>query len=1104
MMKNKKQIIAGISLVSLFSFILALALGASLASAAPGFVYANGTEFYLNGHPFYFTGANNYYLRYADIDCVAYDRNGGCSKEVLDDAQQMNFSVIRTWGFTDGPYYWGSMQPSLKSYDEANFRKLDFIIKEASERGLKVIIPFVNNWKEYGGMCQYVQWCGVPNASMCNPDANSGPSAVAHDSFYTNNCTKQAYKDYIAHMLNRVNNYTGIKYKDDPTIFAWELANEPRAMSDPTGPILTNWIGEMSAFIKTIDQKHMVTAGEEGFYRGKGSGSVYNGAMGNDFISNHNYSTIDFATFHLYPDYWGLGLSQSVTWISEHANDSHSILRKPIILEEFGKQGTQKDSYMQAWYDTTEVYNVNGNLFWELIDQNYPWDPDFGINYPENTSTIGIMLDNVNYWKNINQQKSPSNHAPKLTPIKNITVQEGNTIPININASDADGDYLFYSISDAYHFNRINNQFVWKTKSGDRGNYTITLTASDGVSENKSTFNIIILGNNSCVVPFNGMIVSTNTTFCKGSYSLPNGIQVASNAGLDCNSAEIYGKKELYGLSTNWGITVSGNNISIKNCKIKNYNRGIQLIGASDVQITNNAFNSYLYHGINIRESNNINVSGNTFTKNYDIGTYCYQSKGNFINNNRFVNNGKGIYFDACSETEITGDYFYRNYGGAIHLLSKSDNNTCSKNNILENGIEWRQGGGIVIYGSYNTIKENNISKNYMGISMSNGANNISLNNIQQSAYYDLYNGVSPAQKNNSASNNWFGTKDCSAIQKKIYDCKDNPNYGCLNIEPILSAAYPKGQAIFCSIICSKNLNCGSDGWLGLLCKLGDIWGTYRTYTCQNPGTRASYCEYKDEEKIDRECEYGCEQGACTIKITCSSNEECGTNGLIGSSSCSGSNVSQQYRTWTCNNPATVESYCSYSDAEQITEVCNGNCLDGKCTPPLCTIDSDCGANSWIEIPYCQGNEVWQNYRTYNCTLGTCGYSDSPKSKENCTTCSNGVCTTINSTDDLEVSHFLAQGANLTAGRNISLAFNIKNAGNAPLSNIEWKLDTNVSGTIDGVVSQLSTNENKIIVRQVFYPTPGTYYPKVLVDPNNKITEFNEANNQGEITLTIL
>jgi mannan endo-1,4-beta-mannosidase len=35
-------------------------------------------------------------------------------------------------------------------------------------------------------------------------------------------------------VLTRVNAYTGIPYRDDPTIFSWELLNEPRLPSEGT------------------------------------------------------------------------------------------------------------------------------------------------------------------------------------------------------------------------------------------------------------------------------------------------------------------------------------------------------------------------------------------------------------------------------------------------------------------------------------------------------------------------------------------------------------------------------------------------------------------------------------------------------------------------------------------------------------------------------------------------------------------------------------------------------------------------------------------------------------------------------------------------------
>ncbi len=45
------------------------------------------------------------------------------------------------------------------------------------------------------GMDQYVVWF----------------NGQYHDNFYTNSNMKQAYKNYVSHLLNRVNSFSGIK-----------------------------------------------------------------------------------------------------------------------------------------------------------------------------------------------------------------------------------------------------------------------------------------------------------------------------------------------------------------------------------------------------------------------------------------------------------------------------------------------------------------------------------------------------------------------------------------------------------------------------------------------------------------------------------------------------------------------------------------------------------------------------------------------------------------------------------------------------------------------------------------------------------------------------
>lgn len=74
---------------------------------------------------------------------------------------------------------------------------------------------------------------------------------------------------------------------------------------------MQDWIEEMAACVKSIDKKHLLTVGLEGFYGRTCSPeklSVNPGpwfsTLGSDFIRNSKISDIDFASVHIYPDNW--------------------------------------------------------------------------------------------------------------------------------------------------------------------------------------------------------------------------------------------------------------------------------------------------------------------------------------------------------------------------------------------------------------------------------------------------------------------------------------------------------------------------------------------------------------------------------------------------------------------------------------------------------------------------------------------------------------------------------------------------------------------------------------------------------------------------------
>ena len=122
--------------------------------------------------------------------------------------------------------------------------------------GLKVTVSLVNNWGDFGGMDQYLAW----------------NSKTHHDEFFSDATIRQSYKEYVAHLLNRTNSRNGRLYKNDPAIFSWELANEPRCIGNNghdrlnvwTMTTITSWANVMAVYIKSIDANHMVAVGDEG------------------------------------------------------------------------------------------------------------------------------------------------------------------------------------------------------------------------------------------------------------------------------------------------------------------------------------------------------------------------------------------------------------------------------------------------------------------------------------------------------------------------------------------------------------------------------------------------------------------------------------------------------------------------------------------------------------------------------------------------------------------------------------------------------------------------------------------------------------------------
>ncbi|KAF5747131.1 hypothetical protein HS088_TW06G01312 [Tripterygium wilfordii] len=69
---------------------------------------------------------------------------------------------------------------------------LDFAISEANRHGIKLVLSLVNNYDQYGGKKQYVNWA-----------RNQGQSISSDDEFFSNSVVKDYYKNHIKNILNK-------------------------------------------------------------------------------------------------------------------------------------------------------------------------------------------------------------------------------------------------------------------------------------------------------------------------------------------------------------------------------------------------------------------------------------------------------------------------------------------------------------------------------------------------------------------------------------------------------------------------------------------------------------------------------------------------------------------------------------------------------------------------------------------------------------------------------------------------------------------------------------------------------------------------------------
>ena len=278
-----------------------------------------------------------------------------------------------------------SVKPAFRTRGDAwNPALLDglaFCLAEMAARGMKAVLYLTNFWEWSGGMRTYLSWVNGGIYINANDPAHPWPAfADMAAQFYASADAVALYHDYVRAIVKR--------HAGDPTIMAWQLANEPRPgggdkAAEPLLPAYSAWIRGTAKLIKSIDPDHLVSTGSEGLKGSIERAEVYKAA--------HAFPEIDYLTTHIWPLNWGwvdarniAGTNEaSFAKVREYIARHEALAReigKPLVIEEFGypRDGggydpesatSYKDLYYKLIYDAVEASAkgggpIAGSNFW--------------------------------------------------------------------------------------------------------------------------------------------------------------------------------------------------------------------------------------------------------------------------------------------------------------------------------------------------------------------------------------------------------------------------------------------------------------------------------------------------------------------------------------------------------------------------------------------------------------------------------------------------------------------------------------------------------------------------------------------------------------------
>lgn len=353
----------------------------------------SGSQLQVGGVKWVGSGLNAYWL--------GLDDNAGTSSgsfpshatitAAFDGMKTMGNNLVRahTIGISAGTSmsYLTGYSGTTPTYNESNMDSADWAVYQAGLHGIRLMVPLTDNWNYYhSGLWWFVHQAYLQNSSGLTDVDGSVKDDTNNRQFFANTTAglriRALFKAYITKWLAHVNPYTGLAYKDDPTIAIVETGNEIYYAAQLG---TAEWTQDIASTIKATAPNKLVADGSAA------SGQAVSTMPG------LTASSVDIVGGHYYPQRASAGYT-SQTFTSTDSSFPAGSARQQLAADAtaatnanrafiLGEYPWTRSDIASWWSDIESNTGVDGDMAWSFIGATETHGGAFGsddypVHYP--------------------------------------------------------------------------------------------------------------------------------------------------------------------------------------------------------------------------------------------------------------------------------------------------------------------------------------------------------------------------------------------------------------------------------------------------------------------------------------------------------------------------------------------------------------------------------------------------------------------------------------------------------------------------------------------------------------------------------------------------